>query len=109
MAETMEAADMPGLHSKLLKLHRNLGDYFNFYKDLLAFFVFSFSSDGRCPAFIDEEYTKLTEICEWEPSNFDWIQVYVLLGVTSESFSFSDGMMASQTTEELMVWMTCSL
>ena len=64
-------------------------------------------TDGRCPAFIDEEYTQLTEICEWEPSNFDWIQVYVLLGVTSESFSFSDGLMAFQITEELMVWMTC--
>ena len=26
MAEAMAAADMPGLHSKLRKLHRNLGD-----------------------------------------------------------------------------------
>ena len=43
MAETMDAADMPGLHSKLLKLHRNLGDHFNFYKDLLAF-LFSASA-----------------------------------------------------------------
>ena len=77
MAETMDAADI---------------------------FVFSFSSDGRCPAFIDEEYTQLTEICEWEPSNFHSIQVCQWFGVTSESFSFSDGMMASQITEELMVW-----
>ena len=29
MAETMDAADMPGLHSKLLKLRRNLGDDFS--------------------------------------------------------------------------------
>ena len=31
MAETMDAADMPGLHSKLLKPHRNLGDAFNMF------------------------------------------------------------------------------
>ena len=41
--------------------------------------VFSFSSDGRCPAFIDEEYTQLIEICEWEPSNFHSIQVLSLV------------------------------
>ena len=32
MAEAMDAADMLGLHSKLLKLHRNLGDDFIFVK-----------------------------------------------------------------------------
>ena len=31
MAEAMDAADMPGLHSKLLKPHRNLGDAFNMF------------------------------------------------------------------------------
>ena len=28
MAEAVDAADMPGLHGKLLKLHRNLGRCF---------------------------------------------------------------------------------
>ena len=36
MAEAMDAADMPGLHSELLKLHRILGDDFNIIFDLLT-------------------------------------------------------------------------
>ena len=39
MAEAMDAAHMLGLHGKLLKLHRSLGDDFNmFLTDLLTFF-----------------------------------------------------------------------
>ena len=37
MGEAMDAADMPGLHSKLFKLHRNLGDDFIIFLDLLTF------------------------------------------------------------------------
>ena len=37
MAEAMDAADMPGLHRKLFKLHRNLGDDFIIFLDLLTF------------------------------------------------------------------------
>ncbi len=33
MAEAMDAADMPGLHGKLLKLHRNLGHDFNIFSN----------------------------------------------------------------------------
>ena len=72
MAEAMDAADMPGLHSKLRKLHRNLSDDFSIFSTICQlFFVGVFTKvitdmfwtichlaeliDLRCSAYIVEE------------------------------------------------------
>ena len=60
MAEAMDAADMPGLHSKLRKLHRNLGDGFQhlFHLfDLLTLFAAPHKLERRGSAYIDDDPT----------------------------------------------------
>ena len=58
MAEAMDAAGMPGLHLKLFKLHRNLGDdfsIFSIFSICRPFEVTPHRLDWRCSAFIDED------------------------------------------------------
>ena len=85
MAEAMDAADMPGVHSKLLKPHRNLGDAFNMFWRIcclvLGCFHLTELIEDVLAACVDGEFTL---------SNIDWILVFLLLGMVSEILSISD-------------------
>ena len=85
MAEAVDAADMAGLHGKLCKLHRNLGDDFSMF--------------SPCELIEDHTLKKMiqpTEICEY-------------IGAFQTLTGFK-GLMARPTTkEEQMVWMACPL
>lgn len=69
MVETMDAADMPGSHSKLRKLHRNLGWWFQrVFDDLLTYWNFTLQNwlVDVLPALLKKMIQK-TEIYEYEP------------------------------------------